>query len=104
MRDWQLAYLGRRAFPAEVTEFELRQAFTFEPVEQQEMRRAFRSRLRIAAALQLGFLRLTGATLNSIQYVPSAVLRHLGSQFGVPPPDLATLRALYKRKMTRVAH
>lgn len=54
--------------------------------------------------MQLGFLRLTGTTLNSIEYVPSAVLRHLGSQFGVPGPDLATLRALYKRKMTRVAH
>jgi hypothetical protein len=53
---------------------------------------------------QRHFLRLTGSTLNSIEYVPSPVLRHLGSQFGVPPPDLATLRALYKRKMTRVAH
>ena len=77
MRDWQFAHLGRRAFPAEVTEFELRQAFTFEPVEQQEIRRAFRSRLRIAAALQLGFLRLTGATLRTIEHVPTGVLHHL---------------------------
>jgi hypothetical protein len=63
-----------------------------------------RRSLRIGAALQLGFLRLTGTTLSSIEYVPAAVLRHLGSQFAVPTPDLATLRALYKRKMTRVAH
>jgi TnpA family transposase len=104
MHDWQLAYLGRHTFPAELTDFELRQTFTFDAEERENIRRAFRSRLRIGAALQLGFLRLTGTTLNSIQYVPSAVLRHLGSQFGVPPPDLATLRALYKRKMTRVAH
>jgi TnpA family transposase len=104
MRDWQLAYLGRRAFPAEVTEFELRQAFTFELVEQQEIRRAFRSRLRIAAALQLGFLRLTGATLRTIEHVPTSVLHHLARQFAVQGPDLATLRSLYRRKKTRRAH
>jgi Domain of unknown function (DUF4158) len=104
MHDWQLAYLGRHTFPTELTNFELRQTFTFDAVEREDIRKAFRSRLRIGAAPQLGFLRLTGTTLSSIEYVPAAVLRHLGSQFAVPTPDLATLRALYKRKMTRVAH
>lgn len=41
---------------------------------------------RVAAALQLGFLRLTGTTLSSIEYVSAAVLHHLGSQFGLPAP------------------
>src|SRR5665213_175925 len=104
MQDWQLPYLGRRAFPAELTDFELRQFFTFDEIERADIRRAFRSRLRLGAALQLGFLRLTGASLHSMEYVPAAVLKLLGLQLGVPAPDLATLRALYRREMTRMAH
>ena len=104
MRDWQIAYLGRGTFPADLTDFELRQAFTFDAQEQEAIRRAFRSRLRIAAALQLGFLRLSGTTLSVIEHVPVAVLHHVGRQFGVHAPDLATLRSLYRRKKTRRAH
>jgi hypothetical protein len=40
-RDWQLAYLGRRTSPANITDFELRQAFTFGSEERSEIRRAF---------------------------------------------------------------
>jgi hypothetical protein len=104
MLDWQIAYLGRHTFPAGVTDFELHQAFTFNVGEREDIRRAFRSRLRVGAALQMGFLRLTGTMLNSVEYVPGAVLRHLGSQFRLPVPDLATLRALYRREKTRLAH
>jgi hypothetical protein len=104
MHDWQLGYLGRHAFPADVTEFELRRAFTFDEAEREEIRRSFRSRLRIGIALQLGFLRLTGTTLGSLEYVPSAVLRHVGLQFALPAPDLATLRGLYRREKTRSAY
>jgi hypothetical protein len=104
MRDWQLAYLGRRTFPANITDFELRQAFTFGSEEQSEIRHAFRSRLRIGVALQLGFLRLTGTTLRTLEYVPAIVLRHLAAQFAVQGPELATLRAIYRRAMTRIAH
>ena len=104
MHDWQLAYLGRHAFPADVTDFELRQAFTFDELEREEIRRSFRSRLRIGVALQLGFLRLTGTTLDLLEYVPTTVLRHVGLQFALPAPDLATLRGLYRREKTRSAH
>ena len=80
MRDWQLIYLGRRTFPSDITDFELRQTFTFTAQEQSDIRHAFRSRLRIAAALQLGFLRLTGSTPSTIEHVPTRVLYYLGQQ------------------------
>jgi hypothetical protein len=48
MLDWQIAYLGRHTFPAEVTDFELRQAFTFDVQEREDIRRSFRLRLRVA--------------------------------------------------------
>jgi len=86
MHEWQLAYLSRHTFPAELSDFELRQTLTFDAQKREDIRRAFRSRLPIGAALQLGFLRLTGTTLNSIECVPSAVLPHLGSHLGCCHP------------------
>lgn len=32
----------------------------------------------LSVARQVGFLRMTGRTLNSLQIVPAAVLKHLG--------------------------
>jgi hypothetical protein len=68
------------------------------------IRKSFRSRHWIVAALHLGFLGMTGTTLRSLEYVPAAVLRHLGRQFRQPVPDIATLRTLYRRRLTRFAH
>jgi hypothetical protein len=47
---------------------------------------------------------MTGTTLRSLEYVPAAVLHHLGRQFNQPAPDIATLRTLYRRRPTRFAH
>jgi hypothetical protein len=104
MRRWGLAYLGRSTFPKNLSEFELQRAFTFTHRERRDIRKAFRVRYRLAAALQLGFLRLSGKSLASIAYVPTLVLHHLGRQFRGPVPDLATLRALYRRRPTRFEH
>jgi Domain of unknown function (DUF4158) len=104
MHDWQLVYLGQHTFPPGITDLDLRRAFRFDARERGDICKAFRSRLRIAAALQLGFLRLTGTPLSSVEHVPIAVLHHLGEQFAVRPPDLATLRAWYRRKVTRFSH
>ena len=104
MRREGRAYLGRHRFPNDITEFELLRAFTFSDRERRDIRRAFRVRYRLAAALQLGFLRLTGTALGSVAYVPTVVLHHLGRQFRGPTPDLATLRALYRRRPTRFEH
>jgi Domain of unknown function (DUF4158) len=58
----------------------------------------------MGAALQLGFVRMTGTTLDSLEYVPPSLLRHLGRQFVQRAPDLATLRSLYRRTQTRYRH
>lgn len=104
MRRWELTYLGRSTFPKDLSEFELKRAFTFTDRERRDIRKAFRVKYRLAAALQFGFLRLTGRALGSVAYVPTAVLHHLGRQFRGPAPDLATLRALYRREATRFEH
>jgi hypothetical protein len=104
MRAFQAASIGRHEFPKNLSEFELRQWFTFDERDRRGIRKAFRSRYWIGAALHLGFLAMTGTTLRSIEYVTGILLRHLGRQFVQKAPDLATLRSLYRRSQTLYEH
>ena len=78
MRVFQSTYVGRNDFPKSLPDFLLRQWFTLNARDRRAIRKAFRSRHWIGAALQLGFLGMTGTTLRSLEYVPAAVLHHLG--------------------------
>jgi hypothetical protein len=69
------SYLGSRRFPREMSSFEVRQYFTPSGDDRHVLRRRFRSRSRLGAALQLGFVRMTGATLDAFDHVPRAVRR-----------------------------
>jgi hypothetical protein len=104
VRAFQSTYVGRHDFPKSLPDFLLQQWFTLNDRDRRAIRKAFRSRHRIGAALQLGFIGMTGTTLRSLEYVPAAVLRHLGRQFKQPVPDIATLRTLYRRRRTRFEH
>ena len=37
---------------------------------------------RLAVALQIGFIKMTGAPLNSVQLIPATVLDHVGRSLG----------------------
>jgi hypothetical protein len=101
---FQSTLVGRHDFPKSLPDFLLRRWFTFNDRDRRAIRKAFRSRYWVGAALQLGFVGMTGTTLRSLDYVPAAVLRHLGQQFKQPVPDIATLRTLYRRRKTRFEH
>ncbi|CAJ3199676.1 transposase Tn3 family protein [Burkholderia pseudomallei] len=95
MDHWRLSYLGLRHFPQELTEFELNTFFTF-AARERALIDGRRSHLyRLAVALHLGFVRMTGRTLDAYKQVPKRLWQHLGEQLGIDPPDLGTLRALY---------
>jgi hypothetical protein len=47
---------------------------------------------------------MTGRTLNSCQILPPAVLAHLGRQLDLVPPQLASIRGLYRRRRTLYDH
>ena len=104
MRSLLWSYLGSRRFPREMSTFEVRRFFTLSRDDRLVLRRRFRSRSRLAAALQLGFVRMTGTTLDALDYVPRAVLEHVGNQLQMSAPELTTLRALYRRPMTLFSH
>jgi hypothetical protein len=55
-------------------------------------------------ALQIGFLRMSGRLLDAVRIVPPALWKHLGNQFAEPAPDLASLRAMYRRRRTLFDH
>jgi len=47
---------------------------------------------------------MTGRLLEAVRLVPPALWRHLGEQFGMPAPDLASLRSMYQRRRTLFDH
>jgi hypothetical protein len=43
---------------------------------------------------------MTGRLLEALRMVPPALWRHLGAQFEIDAPDLASLRTMYRRRRT----
>ena len=47
---------------------------------------------------------MSGRVLDAVRIVPPALWKHLGNQFGEQAPDLASLRAMYRRHRTLFDH
>jgi hypothetical protein len=45
---------------------------------------------RLGVALDIGFVRMTGRTLDAYKQIPKALWTHLGEQLGVNPPEVAS--------------
>jgi TnpA family transposase len=104
MQRWHLPYLGRKAFPSALAPMEVEQYFTVSRQHLTAIRRRRRPLNRLGTALQLGFLRMTGRTLDALQYVPLNVWQYLGTQLDIRAPDIATLQSLYCRRRTLFEH
>ena len=104
MSRWEHRYLGRERFPDALSTLEIENFFTLGEDEFAAVRRRRRVLNRLALALQIGFLKMTGGTLNSVEIIPPGVLEHLGRQLGFAPPRLASIRALYRRRRTLFDH
>jgi hypothetical protein len=104
MQHWQVPFLGLQAFPAELTPFEIRYFFTFTASEREAIFSRYGDSHRLAAAIQIGFLKMTGRPLDAFDTLAIAVLRHLGTELDIAPPALTSLRALYSRRSTLYEH
>ncbi len=104
MDNWQSTFLGLKQLPRELTAFEIEAFFTFTLAERRIIEDRRRPTLKLGLALQIGFLRMSGRLLDAVPMVPPALWRHLGTQFAIAAPDLASLRALYRRAPTLIAH
>jgi hypothetical protein len=90
--------------PRELSGFEIEAFFTFTASERALIEARRGPSLKLGLALQIGFLRMSGRVLDAVRIVPSALWKHLGNQFGEQAPDLASLRAMYRRHRTLFDH
>jgi len=104
MDSWHATFLGRRHLPREVTAFEVEVFFQFSAEEARIIKERRRPELKLGLALQIGFLRMSGRLLDAVRMVPPLLWLHLGARFGVAAPDLASLRAMYRRAPTLIEH
>jgi hypothetical protein len=104
MDKWQSQFLGLKRFPRELSDFEILAFFTFTAEERLVIDGRRQNALKLGLALQMGFLRMTGRSMDAVRMVPRALLTHLGKTLGVVVPDLSSLRALYQRAPTLIEH
>jgi TnpA family transposase len=104
MNDWHTTCLGLKRLPRELSGFEIEAFFNFSAAERRVIEERRKPGLMLGLALQVGFLRMSGRLLEAVGVVPPALWRHLGEQFNVVAPDLASLRAMYRRRRTLFEH
>ena len=92
---WQYQYLGTSIFPKTLSAVELQAFFTFSEDDLKAIRTRKKESLRIAAAIQLGFLKMTGCPLAALRIIPPRLLHHVAAQLGSAPISIATLRTIY---------
>jgi TnpA family transposase len=95
---WEHRYLGEERFPETLSALEIEHFFTLDEDELAPVRERRGPLNRLALALQIGFLKLTGRTLNSVELIPPQILNHLGRQVDCPAPRIASIRAFYRRR------
>jgi hypothetical protein len=96
MEHWQVTYLGIREIPRELTDFDLAMFSSFSAKERALIEARRGDLYRLAVALHIGFIRMSGRTLDAYKQVPKVLWNHLGAQLELDPPDLGTLRTLYE--------
>ena len=104
MQNWHTTYLGLKELPRELSAFELQAFFTFSRAERTVIDSRHGATHKLGLALHMGFLRLSGRSLNAVRIVPASLWAHLGKELGVRAPELASLEALYGRRSTLFEH
>jgi TnpA family transposase len=104
LHRWQYQYLGMTVLPRQLTPIELDTFFAFSDAELTAINSRYKSNLRIAAAIQLGFLKMAGRPLDALKVIPRELLKRVGEQLNLPAPTIASLRSIYRRRPTLFDH
>ena len=81
MSRWEHRYLGQERYPDALSAIEVEHFFTLGEEEFAAVRRRRRVLNRLALALQIGFLKMTGGTLNSVE-IPNHAVAEALQRFG----------------------
>ena len=99
MEHWRAPYLGLRDIPAALNDFELTTFFSYSAAELAAIRSLRKPLHRFGLAMHMGFIRMSGRTLDAVDRILKALWSHLGTQLGIDPPEMGTLRSLYIDRM-----
>ena len=97
MHRWHIQYLGTTELPSYLTELEMESFFTLSDEERTLIQSRYKPNPRIAAGIQLGFLKMAGRPLSALKVLPAKLLAYIGTQLSASAPTLATLRAATSR-------
>jgi Domain of unknown function (DUF4158) len=95
---WEHRYLGQELFPETLSALEIEHFFTLDEQELARVRERRGPLNRLALALHVGFIKMTGNTLNTVERIPAEILDRLGRQLDCTPPRIASIRAFYRRR------
>jgi TnpA family transposase len=84
-----------RDVPPELDDFELTTFFSYSADERRIIDARRQPLHRLAVALHIGFIRMTGRPLDVFERIPKRLWAHIGEQIGVPAPEVASIRSLY---------
>ena len=101
---WQRQYLGTTTLPKTLGTAELQAFFVYSQEELDLIKTRRAAPMRIAAAIQLGFVRMTGSLLADLHSIPARLMRFVAAQLELDPIPITTLRNVYDRSKTRYEH
>ncbi len=97
-------FLGCIKLPPDLDIWHIEQHFTLSDDELAAVKLQSSSVTRVGLALQIGYLKALGQPMGNVGRLQSEIVRYVAIQVGVPAPDIAGLRSLYRRRSTRYEH
>ncbi|PSL80483.1 hypothetical protein C7T35_32150 [Variovorax sp. WS11] len=97
-------FIGAETLPSRMSELDVQQFFSLSKDDICALCERFRDDRRVAAAIQLLFLRASGRPMDRFATVPKVLLRSVCEALGSPSVSIASLRSLYERRQTLYEH
>ena len=97
-------FIGAENLPTRLSEFDVQQAFCLSADDIAAVTERFRHDRRVAAAIQMLFLRASGRPMDRFASVPKTLLRAVCEAFQTSAVSIASLRTLYARRQTLYEH
>jgi len=91
-------FIGVENLPTRLSEFDVQQSFCLSKEDIAAVSERFRHDRRVAAAIQMLFLRASGRPLDRFASVPKTLLHSVCDALATPVVSIASLRSLYLRR------
>ncbi|MFN9212254.1 MAG: DUF4158 domain-containing protein [Betaproteobacteria bacterium] len=101
---WQQQYLGTTTLLRTLGIAELQAFFVYSEADIAQIKTRRTAPLRLAAAIQLGFMRMSGSPLADLHTIPARLMRFVAAQLKLDPIPITSLRSVYDRSKTRYEH